>query len=162
MAVPSRARQGRRNGWLWRRYRTSKFLGIICWLSVKDSKRPGRRALSGLGFEHDTVWARYKGFGEKSALQALFGVSRPRRLILRCKNLGKTGGFQGSSCPRSTNGQIGWRRERNCKQTCSKQPAQVLSGGTETSKNLLFGHSIRCSPRGERTLLQERAWTLLV
>jgi len=39
-------------------YRTSKFLGIICRLSVKDSKRPGRRALSGLGFEHDTVWAR--------------------------------------------------------------------------------------------------------
>lgn len=48
-------------------------------LSVRDSKRPSPRALTGRRFEHYTVSARYKGFGEKSALQALFGVAGPGR-----------------------------------------------------------------------------------
>ena len=40
-------------------------------LSVKDSKRLGPRPLSSRGSEPYTAWARYKGFGEKSALRAL-------------------------------------------------------------------------------------------
>jgi hypothetical protein len=81
------------------------------WLSVKDAKRLGPRPLSGRGFEHDTAWARYKGFGEKSLSEPYLGLPDRAGLILRRKNVGKIAGFRGSSCPRFTDG-TNWLAER--------------------------------------------------
>jgi hypothetical protein len=115
-------------------------------MSVKDSKRLGPRPLSGRGFEHNTAWARYKGFGEKSALRALFGLPDRAGLILGRKNVGKIAGFQGSSCPTLEDGQIGWRRERNWNRTCSKWPAQFFrerGNSPNLSKTSTFYRDLR-------------------